>query len=198
MTHFTLAAPVQFQQEIKKSRFAAYAWPITHDDEIATHLQQCLDVSANHQCWAWKIGQQYRFSDAGEPTGTAGKPILAEIDGQAFDQVLVVVNRWFGGIKLGTGGLVRAYGSSARQCLMLAEKVELITKHAVQFYCHFAEWSILQYQMQQHQIEFTTHYLNNGMHIQAQVSASQHQHLARLLQELTRGREALLSVDVKS
>ena len=192
---FSLAAPVQFQQDIKKSRFEAYAWPINSLDDVTLYLQQCFDASANHQCWAWKIGQQYRFNDAGEPSGTAGKPILAAIEGQDLSHVLVVVNRWFGGIKLGTGGLVRAYGSSAGQCLVLAEKIELIKKHTVQFHCQFAEWSILQYQMQQQQIEFNTQYLSDGLFIVAQVTQSQHLYLAQLLQELTRGRETLNHID---
>ncbi len=70
-------------------------------------LQQVAVTDATHNCWAYRHGQDYRSSDDGEPAGTAGRPILAAIDGQGFDRVMVVVTRWFG-IKLGAGGLVRA------------------------------------------------------------------------------------------
>ena len=78
------------------------------------------DPTATHNCWAYRIGSEYRFSDDGEPAGTAGRPILAAIDGQGCDQVVVVVTRWYGGIKLGAGGLVRAYGGCAAECLRAA------------------------------------------------------------------------------
>ena len=74
---------------------------------------------------AWRIGAAYRFSDDGEPSGTAGKPILAAIDGQSLDHVVVIVTRWFGGILLGSGGLMRAYGGTAAACLKAAPTVEL-------------------------------------------------------------------------
>ncbi len=192
---FSLVAAVQYQQEIKKSRFEAYAWPIQHENDIAMYLQQCFDASANHQCWAWKMGQRYRFNDAGEPTGTAGKPILAAIEGQDLSHVLVVVNRWFGGIKLGTGGLVRAYGSSAGQCLVLAEKVAIVAKTAVKFQCLFAESAILQYYLQQQCIAFDAQYTAIGLSFLAQLTTAQQVALAHHLQELTRGREQLHLVE---
>ena len=84
------------------------------------------DPQATHNCWAYRIGQQYRFSDDGEPGGTAGRPILQAIEGQGFDQVVVVVTRWYGGIKLGAGGLARAYGGCAAECLRLADRVPIV------------------------------------------------------------------------
>ena len=80
---------------------------------------------ANHNCWAYKVGGEYRFSDDGEPGGSAGRPILAAIEGQELDRVAVVVARYFGGIKLGVGGLVRAYGGAASECLRQAQKLEV-------------------------------------------------------------------------
>ena len=74
------------------------------------------DPEATHNCWAYKIGQEYRFNDDGEPGGTAGRPILQAIEGQGMDRVAVLVVRWFGGVKLGAGGLVRAYGGCAANC----------------------------------------------------------------------------------
>ncbi len=122
----TLVAPVEFVQDIKKSRFIGKATPIASEDEAKAFLASVSDPAANHNCWAWRIGQAYRFSDDGEPSGTAGKPILQAIDGQDLDGVVVVVTRFFGGILLGSGGLVRAYGGTAAQMLRAAEKREII------------------------------------------------------------------------
>ncbi|MFN7125580.1 MAG: IMPACT family protein [Allorhizobium sp.] len=122
----TLVAPVEFVQDIKKSRFIGKATPIASEDEAKAFLASVSDPAANHNCWAWRIGQAYRFSDDGEPSGTAGKPILQAIDGQDLDGVMVVVTRFFGGILLGSGGLVRAYGGTAAQMLRAAEKREII------------------------------------------------------------------------
>ncbi|MGQ2970108.1 MAG: IMPACT family protein [Allorhizobium sp.] len=122
----TLVAPVEFVQDIKKSRFIGKATPIASEDEAKAFLASVSDPAANHNCWAWRIDQAYRFSDDGEPSGTAGKPLLQAIDGQDLDGVLVVVTRFFGGILLGSGGLVRAYGGTAAQMLRAAEKREII------------------------------------------------------------------------
>lgn len=123
---FTLKRIETASQDIKKSRFLAFAAPIADEQAAKGFLASHSDPAANHNCWAWRIGQAYRFSDDGEPSGTAGKPILAAIDGQELDRVAVVVTRWFGGILLGSGGLVRAYGGTAALCLRAAEKIEMI------------------------------------------------------------------------
>lgn len=122
---FQLAQAFTFEQVIKNSRFAAIALPVSNEDEVKAALAEHGFSDANHNCWAWRIGAAYRFSDDGEPSGTAGKPILAAIDGQSLDQVLVIVTRWFGGILLGSGGLVRAYGGTAAACLRAASLVEV-------------------------------------------------------------------------
>lgn len=101
------------------------------------------DPSANHNCWAWRIGQAYRFSDDGEPSGTAGKPMLQAIDGQALDRVVVVVTRWFGGILLGSGGLMRAYGGTAAACLRAAAKTEIIPRIEGEIIAGFSDLAML-------------------------------------------------------
>ena len=101
------------------------AIPVESPEDALAKLEEVRDLDANHNCWAYKVGDRYRFSDDGEPGGTAGKPILAAIEGQNFDGVLVVVTRFFGGIKLGAGGLARAYGGTAAECLRTASRVEI-------------------------------------------------------------------------
>ncbi|WP_313603697.1 YigZ family protein [Rhizobium sp.] len=122
---FQLEQTVTFEQIIKKSRFLAIALPIATEEEAKAAIAAHAEAGANHNCWAWRIGAAYRFSDDGEPSGTAGKPILAAIDGQSLTNVVVIVTRWFGGILLGSGGLVRAYGGTAAACVRSAPTVEL-------------------------------------------------------------------------
>ena len=104
----TLPHAVRHEIEVKHSRFLAIAGPATTPEAALAFIAAVGTADATHNCWAYRIGGLYRSSDDGEPAGTAGRPILAAIDGQGFDQVAVVVTRWYGGIKLGAGGLGRA------------------------------------------------------------------------------------------
>ena len=124
----TLAAPAAFTLEVKHSRFLAQAAPVATPADAMPLLERIADPAATHNCWAYRVGGDYRSSDDGEPAGTAGRPILAAIDGQGCDQVAVVVTRWYGGIKLGAGGLVRAYGGAAAECLRNAARVPLVAQ----------------------------------------------------------------------
>ncbi len=121
----TLAEPAGYEETIKKSRFVCQAARADSPEEAQTFLQAVRDAAATHNCWAYQIDQQYRFSDDGEPGGTAGQPILRAINGHGLQHVIVVVTRYFGGVKLGTGGLVRAYGGVAAECLRRARLVEV-------------------------------------------------------------------------
>ena len=140
---YSLERNETFSQDIKKSRFIAQAAPVASEDEAKAFIASVSDASANHNCWAWRIGQAYRFSDDGEPSGTAGKPILQAIDGQSLDGVAVVVTRWFGGILLGSGGLVRAYGGTAAACLRQAAKSEIVLRSEGEIVADFSEIPVL-------------------------------------------------------
>ncbi|AVZ05440.1 uncharacterized protein, YigZ family [Acinetobacter pittii] len=188
---FTIASQITFEEEIKKSRFQAIAAPIENEQQVKEFLEQNKDISTTHQCWAWKIGHNVRFNDDGEPSGTAGRPILATIEGNDLTNIIVMVNRWYGGIKLGTGGLVRAYGGCAGQCLLLAERIELIAKKTIHFSCHFSEWAIFQYELTQQQIEYQETYTATGVDIEARLQIHQIEPLALKLRDVTRGREEL-------
>jgi uncharacterized YigZ family protein len=192
---FTIASLVSFEEEIKKSRFQAFATPVESEQEVKDFLEAYRDTTTTHQCWAWKIGHNVRFNDDGEPSGTAGRPILATIEGNELTNVLVLVNRWYGGIKLGTGGLVRAYGSCAGQCLVLAEKIELIEKKKVFFRCNFSEWAIFQYELNQKQIDYQEDYTADGVDVIAQMQKHQIEPFALKIQDISRGREALKIID---
>lgn len=192
---FTIQETVDYEENIKKSRFQAFAIPVGAEEEAKKILDNYKDISTTHQCWAWKIGNNVRFNDDGEPSGTAGRPILATIEGNELTNILVLVNRWYGGIQLGTGGLVRAYGGTAGKALLLIEKVELIEKFDVCFDCNFSEWPILQYDLVQHNIAFTEEYTADGISVAANIQIHQKETLAQKIQNVTRGRERLRGRD---
>lgn len=133
----TLAAPASHLLEVKHSRFLANAAPIGNAAEALAFIAEVSVADATHNCWAYRYGGEYRSSDDGEPAGTAGRPILAAIDGQGYDRIAVVVTRWYGGIKLGAGGLVRAYGGAAAECLRVAPRLPLIAMKQLQLACPF-------------------------------------------------------------
>ena len=118
----TLAGSFSLEEEIKKSRFIAHATALATVDDAPSFLKTVQQPKASHHCWAYKFEALYRWSDDGEPAGTAGKPMLGAIERLGLDQVMVVVIRYFGGIKLGASGLVRAYVGEAAACLDAAVK----------------------------------------------------------------------------
>ncbi|KAF7011209.1 hypothetical protein CFC21_025540 [Triticum aestivum] len=113
----TLVGRVRCEREIKRSKFIAVAASVPDERAAMSFLNEVKDPRATHNCWAYKVGEQFRYNDDGEPSSTAGKPIYSAIISSGIDMVMVVVIRYFGGIKLGTGGLVRAYGGVAAECL---------------------------------------------------------------------------------
>ena len=113
----------------KRSKFIAAALPVRTVEEVKAHLEtfQKKYYDARHVCYAYMLGAErkdFRANDNGEPSGTAGKPILGQINSRGLTDVLVVVVRYFGGIKLGTGGLIVAYRTAAAMALDEAETVE--------------------------------------------------------------------------
>lgn len=142
-TH-TIAQAFVHADEIRKSRFVAHAAPVASAAAAIAFFSDVGDPVATHNCWAYRVGAEYRFNDDGEPGGTAGRPILQAIDGQKLDRVAVVVTRWFGGIKLGAGGLMRAYGGCAAECLRLAPRVPIVARVDLHVSCDFGAVAILQ------------------------------------------------------
>ncbi|HEX2120701.1 MAG TPA: YigZ family protein, partial [Thermoanaerobaculia bacterium] len=113
---------------IERSDFLGVAVPLAREDDFFDQLERMQKrwYDATHHCWAYRLfaDARTRSSDAGEPSGTAGRPILAAIEGAGLHDVAVVVVRWFGGIKLGTGGLSRAYRDTAAETLRGAQVVD--------------------------------------------------------------------------
>ncbi|HYO79437.1 MAG TPA: YigZ family protein, partial [Thermoanaerobaculia bacterium] len=111
----------EFRHKIERSEFLGIVIPVTTEEEFFAELERTQKryFDATHHCWAFRLfaESRSRSSDAGEPSGTAGKPILAAIEGAALHDLGVIVVRWYGGIKLGTGGLSRAYRDTAAETL---------------------------------------------------------------------------------
>lgn len=134
----TLAAACRFEETIKKSRFIAYAAPVKTQADTLAFYESVADPGATHNCWAWRIDHIHRCNDDGEPSSSAGRPMLAMIEGRGLEQVMIVVTRYFGGIKLGIGGLVRAYGGCAAKCLEQAEIVDWLPRAECALHFDFA------------------------------------------------------------
>ena len=185
----TLLDTCEFREEIRKSRFITLAAPISTPADAQAFLEQHSDLAATHNCWAWKIGAQYRSSDDGEPGGTAGRPILAAIEAQDCDQVVVLVIRWSGGIQLGTGGLARAYGGGANKCLQQAPKRLLISRTELKCSCSFSELALLKLRVAEAEgVILNEAFTANGVDVQLALGAEHIASVQRQLADLSRGR----------
>jgi uncharacterized YigZ family protein len=136
----TIAAPSTGEFKDRGSKFIAYAWPVRTEDEALAHLEALRKehFKARHHCFAWRFkpdGNRFRSNDDGEPSGTAGRPILGQIDSFGLTYVMVVVVRYFGGTLLGTSGLINAYREAAAEALRAAAIEEKIVSDT--FALHF-------------------------------------------------------------
>lgn len=185
----TLLDTCEFREEIRKSRFITLAAPIGSPADAQRFIEQHSDLDATHNCWAWKLGDQYRSNDDGEPGGTAGRPILAAIEAQECDQVVVLVIRWYGGIQLGTGGLARAYGGGANKCLQHAEKRLLVSRVDVRCSCSFSELALLKLRLAEADgLVVDEQFTANGIDLVLALGAAQIDRLQQQLADLSRGR----------
>ncbi len=128
--YYTIKGAGESQYKEKMSRFLSFAIPVRDAEEAKAEVKRFQNRfhDARHVCWAYMIGPdrlEWQLNDNGEPSGTAGKPILGQINSFELTNVLVIVVRYFGGIKLGTSGLIAAYREAARLALEEAGKMEL-------------------------------------------------------------------------
>ncbi|MCL2854890.1 MAG: YigZ family protein [Defluviitaleaceae bacterium] len=125
----TIDKPAIIETVEKGSRFIGHAFNVDNEEAALAHLAEIrqLHAKATHNCWAWQMGMANQFtrqSDDGEPSGTAGMPMLDYLRKEDLKNVLVIVTRYYGGTLLGTGGLVRAYGHAAKEACIAARIVE--------------------------------------------------------------------------
>ncbi|MGO4503051.1 MULTISPECIES: IMPACT family protein [unclassified Dyella] len=192
----TLAAACQHSEDIKKSRFLAQAAPVQTPEQALAFVRQVSDPAATHNCWAYRIGQDYRFNDDGEPGGTAGRPMLQAIEGQGIDRAVVVVTRWYGGIKLGAGGLVRAYGGTAAECLRRADRVPLVAMARLGLRCDFAELALLKARLREFDAEIVQESFDaQGVALEIQLPDRHADEAQALVNDLSRGRHRARRLD---
>lgn len=188
----TLAGPAEFSQEIKRSRFIAHTGRVDNLQDTLDFFERVQDTSATHNCWAFRIGQTYRFADDGEPASTAGKPILAAIDGQGMDHTMVVVTRHFGGIKLGVGGLVRAYGGVTSRCLQQANCIEELPRNSMQLDVPFDSVGVVHQLIKGRPIEkLTEEYLDQCVRFKLSVQVDALEEFLQLIRDQTSGKAVM-------
>lgn len=148
---FSLSEPYRFEEIIKKSRFIGVMLPCENESAVLQEVkrQHIAHPHANHIVFAYRLktenGISYRFHDAGEPSGTAGKPIFQHLEGKNIINVLVIVIRYFGGVKLGAGGLTRAYGNTAKQVIDVATLQPFIDMTTLRFTLDYDQFQRFEY-----------------------------------------------------
>ena len=135
-TFLTVEAPAEAASRERSSKFLSYIYPVRDEEEIRGHLDALRKryFDATHHCYAWRLGPQgerFRANDDGEPSGTAGKPILGQLLSGGLTDCLVVVVRYFGGTKLGVPGLIAAYREAAAEAIAAATVVERTVDRAI-------------------------------------------------------------------
>lgn len=160
MEFFIPKSEVIFEEEIKKSRFITYLRHTEGMEQSKAFLAEMktLHSSARHWCWATVAGtpndsQQYGFSDDGEPSGTAGKPMLNYLLGSGLGEITAVVVRYYGGIQLGTGGLVKAYGNGVQQALLSLDTVRKVLRENYRLQCEYEQFNTISHLLQDWDIE---------------------------------------------
>jgi uncharacterized YigZ family protein len=136
-SYTTISEGTEGEFKDKGSKFLAYAYPVSSVSKVEDYLNQLkkLHPKSRHLCYAWSMGageNQYRTQDDGEPSGTAGKPILGQIRSFGFSDILIVVVRYFGGTLLGTSGLIQAYRESAKDALEKAKPLQVYISDTLQ------------------------------------------------------------------
>ena len=189
MTLDTLVVSASHTIEVKHSRFLAHAAPVDSAEAALAFVAAVSQADATHNCWAYRVGAEYRSSDDGEPAGTAGRPILVAIDGQGMDQVVAVVTRWYGGVKLGAGGLVRAYGGAAAECLRRGERRPLLAMTRLGLACGFADSAEVHAAIAAFAaIKLEERFDADGVHFALHLPAAHADALKRRLRDATRDR----------
>lgn len=192
--HLTLAAEAHLEVDpIKRSRFIACGAPINSAEEAKSFVSRVRAEypDAGHHCFAWRLGAGdagFRVSDDGEPGGTAGLPILNHIDGAGLRNVVIVVVRYFGGTKLGKGGLIRAYGGTAGALIRQAEVIEVEETSALHIRCAYGDQGAVQSVLRKHGLELHQSEYGDAVDLVVQVPIEQVDSVGSEIREATAGR----------
>ena len=185
---YTLAAPVHSELLIKKSRFIGCVQPVA-DRAAAQQLVQALRVehpAAAHVCWALMAGGQSAANDDGEPGGTAGRPMLEVLRHQQLEGVLATVVRYFGGVKLGAGGLVRAYTDAVAKALIDAPRVPRVAMRVLCCSVPYDAEGVVRRELTQAAIEEVRH--EERVHFRFSLPADRGDDVVLRIRDATQGR----------
>lgn len=193
LAYLTLKSAAQQEiPAIKGSRFIGFAYPIISDEAALSQLSEIKRAypDARHHCWAYQLRQQQktRFSDDGEPSGSAGKPILAPIVGRQLFDTLVIVVRYFGGVKLGIGGLVRAYSQCANSVLDVATIINVVPKTTLMINYPYSDSQAIASALANLALVPQNECYTDSVYCELSVEPAAVSHVVETLQNYTRGR----------
>ena len=198
----TIAAPTEARFEEKRSEFIAFLYPIGSREEALSHVDSLRErfPDARHHCWAYIVGaadqpQNAAFNDDGEPSGTAGKPMLHVLTQRGAGDCCAVVVRYFGGIKLGAGGLVRAYGQAVSQALDIAEWSTILPKEQIAVTCGYEDEPHIRHITEQHNGEIMEVSYSHQVTLTVSIEVSQTRLFTDAIQERTAGRAGCKPTD---
>lgn len=186
-SYYTITQDTVFEQTIKKSRFIAHLYRINDEADAQAKIAavRADNPKANHNCFAYMLGDDdhiQRMSDDGEPVGTAGSPILEVLKTNELHDVLAVVTRYFGGIKLGAGGLIRAYNGTPAQAIEVSGKVQRVLQTRIVITLDYRNVDALNYYLEQNKL--TTLNTDYGVQV-TQVIAVTQSEIATVQQAIT-------------
>ena len=190
-TYKTIESSVQeviFKE--KSSKFLGYAFPVTSEEEIKAHLEEVKKAhfSARHWCYAWQLGygtnQRYRANDDGEPNNTAGIPIYGQIQSFELTNILVIVVRYFGGIKLGVGGLVQAYKTTAQLTLQEAEIEEKLITEELRIHFEYPLMNKVMRVVKEQNLNITQQLLTENCELHLAIRQSDYQRMQELFENI--------------
>lgn len=190
MPTFTLAAAVSAELEIRKSRFIAHAIPVAGRDAAMAELRLLREAhpTATHVCWALLAGGQSGMSDDGEPSGTAGRPILEVLRHHDLDGVLAAIVRYYGGVKLGAGGLVRAYTDAIATALQGAARVERIAQARLTVEVGYPDETRVRHWLEQAHARLVDSVYTMTVRLTIELPATELEAARQTLRDLTQGR----------
>lgn len=188
-SYVTLAGPGRDEIIIQKSRFIGQAWPCSSEEEALSHIKEVRDASkdARHHCYAYIIGQNegiIRYSDDGEPGGTAGMPMLSLMRSQKLVNCCAVVTRYFGGVLLGTGGLVRAYTQSCDVALKAAGIIQMENTSFELCEIPYTVWNTVKYTLDHLPARYQELKYGTAVSFQLLTRVEDHEHVLHVLRQI--------------
>ncbi len=184
----------------KKSRFIAQIEPVASEEEANNFIERVKKkhYDARHNCFAYTVGGEkplFRFSDDGEPQGTAGKPIMEVINGAGIHNICIVVTRYFGGTLLGTGGLVRAYTAAAKEALLSCETKLMKRVCPVDITTSYSDLSKVQYILSSHDAHLADQKFEESVTLHVEIPSEKCEQALRSVTEITGGKAFIKTYD---